>query len=78
MSEKAKELDPKSYETHQSLLESRYIDEYLGLKGFRWEDICLLPKEQAKELMIEASRYASMKLAEHEARARFRQEIRIE
>ena len=69
---------PKAYETHQFALESRFIDEYLRLKGCRWEDLSLLPEAQAKRLMIEASRYASLKLAEHEARAKLRKEISYE
>jgi hypothetical protein len=78
MSDKALRSDPKGYETHQSTLESRYIEDYLRMKGCCKDDLPLLPKETARRLMIEASRYASMKLAEHEARARLRQDIRCE
>ena len=69
---------PEAYETLQFALESRFIDEYLRLKGCRWEDLALLPEAQAKKLMIEASRYASLKLAEHEARAKLRKDISYE
>jgi hypothetical protein len=69
---------PEANETHQFVLESRFIDEYLRMKGCRWEDLSLLPEAQAKRLMIEASRYASLKLAEHEARAKMRKEISYE
>jgi len=66
------------YESHQSKLERVYIKEYLLQKGFSWEDVQNLPKDEAKRLMDAAIRYASLKLAEHEARAKLRQKIRIE
>ena len=75
MSNQFNDKAPEAYETHQFALESSFIEEYLRLKGCRWEDLSLLPEAQAKRLMIEASRYASLKLAEHEARAKLRKEI---
>ncbi|MCZ7553771.1 MAG: hypothetical protein M5U05_14485 [Anaerolineales bacterium] len=68
--------DPQVYEGPQSKLEKRYIDEYLESRGVRWEDLARLPEEEAKALMIEASRYATAKLAKQEARAQFRSKIR--
>jgi hypothetical protein len=44
-------------------------------KGYRLEDLHGLPKEEAKRLMTEACRYASLKLAEIEAKAKLRKEI---
>jgi hypothetical protein len=60
----------------QSALERSLILEYLRSKGYEYEDVKKLPKESAKALMREACMYASLKLAEVESRAHFRQEIR--
>ncbi len=68
---------PGGRETHQAKLERGYIEEFLKLKDYTFESLKDLPEDVAKQLMIEASRYASMKLAEHEARAKLRQQIRI-
>jgi hypothetical protein len=72
------QIDPRVFEGPHSRLEIRYIDDYLRARGYTWSDLCQLPEKIAKQLMVEASRYASMKLAEHEARAKFRQDIHFE
>jgi hypothetical protein len=59
-----------------SELEKLYMGEYLKSKGYRWEDLHNLPPEEMKIIMTEACRYVSLKLAEMESRAHFRQEIR--
>ena len=59
----------------QSELEWQLITDYLRGKGYTRQDLKKLPKEQAHRLMTEACRYASLKLAEIEARAQFRQKI---
>ncbi len=59
----------------QSTLERKLIKEYLVNKGYHPTDLRKLPKDVARELMIEACRYASLKLAEVESRARFQQKI---
>ena len=59
----------------QSELEWQLITDYLRDKGYTRQDLKKLPKEQAHRLMTEACRYASLKLAEIEARAKFRQKI---
>ena len=59
----------------QSALERRLIIEYLRDKGYQLQDLKGLPIREAKQLMSEACRYASIKLAEVEARAQFREEI---
>ena len=69
------ETEVKVFETYQSWLEHSYIEEYLEMKGRRWKDLCQLPEMIAKQLMIEACRYATLKLAELEARAGLRNEI---
>jgi len=60
----------------QSALERRFIKEYIHKKGYQFEDLKRLPLEESKQLMTEACRYASLKLAEVESKAKFRKEIR--
>jgi hypothetical protein len=60
----------------QSALERRFIKEYLHNKGYQLEDLKKLPKEESTQLMIDACRYSSLKLAEVESKAKFRKEIR--
>jgi hypothetical protein len=65
------------HNTPQATLEMMYIDEYLQSQGYESiHDLCHLPEETAKLLMIQACKYASLKLAEIESRAQFRDEIR--
>ncbi len=59
----------------QSALERKYIQEFLQSKGVSLEELGGLPKEEQQQLMREASRYASLKLAEVESRAKFRHDI---
>jgi hypothetical protein len=59
----------------QSTLERRLIKQHLLSQGYHPADLEKLPKEVARELMIKACRYASLKLAEVESRARFQQKI---
>ncbi len=62
-------------EDPQSKLERKYIQEYLRSKGTSLESLGQLPKAEQQHLMREASRYASLKLAEVESRAKFRHDI---
>jgi hypothetical protein len=66
----------KSVSSVKADLEMKYIDEYLREKGFETLELDTLPEQQAARLMAEASRYASLKLAELESRARLRTKIR--
>ena len=59
----------------QAVLENHLIKEYLHVKGYRVEDLRNLPKGVAEQLMGKACRYASLKLAEIEAKAKFRKDI---
>lgn len=59
----------------QTALEKRYIKEHLRDKGYQLQDLGQLPEEKSKQLMREACAYASLKLAEVESRARFKQKI---
>jgi hypothetical protein len=77
----SEELDPKFVDEcitkgPQSVLERRFIREYLHSKGYRLEELKKLPEKEMKELMSEACKYASLKLAEFESRAQFREDIR--
>lgn len=73
-----KPFDPEECisEGPQSALERHLVEDYLQSKGYKKEDLQKLPKEQAKALMREACTYASLKLAELEAKSQFRDDIR--
>jgi len=58
-----------------AFLEKTLIEAYLKGKGYTGEDLQKLPEEEAKQLMKEASTYASGKLAEVEVKAHFMQEL---
>ena len=60
----------------QSSMERKYVEEYLQEKGYSLRKLQTLPEEQAKALMREACRYASLKLAEVEAKAKFGKSIK--
>jgi hypothetical protein len=70
-----RDADKYATEGPQSSLEKKLIEEYLQVKGYSLEYLQNLPKEEAQRLRREACTYASLKLAEVESRARFRQEI---
>lgn len=59
----------------QSSLERELISKYLVDQGFFLEDLETMSEEDAKNLMSEACRFASLKLAEMESRAHFRQKL---
>jgi len=59
-----------------ALLEKCLIEEYLKGKGHTRESLKTLPEDDAHQLMIEASTYASSKLAEIEIRAHFTEDLR--
>ena len=46
-----------------------YVEQYLRGKGLTTQALHDLPEEQVKQLMVEASTYAALKLAEVETRA---------
>lgn len=60
----------------QSKMEKTLLEQYLKSRGYTFKDLCDLPEDEAKSLMIEACRYASLKLAQVESAARFRETIR--
>ena len=64
-----KNTHPATEEDFHALLEKCLIKEYLKGKGYTQESLKSLPKDEAYELMKEASTFASGKLAEIETRA---------
>lgn len=60
----------------QSKMEKTLLEDYLRSKGYRFKDLYKLPEEEAKALMIEACKYASLKLAQMESTANIREKIR--
>ena len=76
MSEKSFDIEECMCEGPQSALEKKLVEEFLQSKGHSMDDLHKLPVEAAKQLMKEACTFASLRLAELEAKSRFRQEIR--
>ncbi len=74
MSTKKNNSRPIMEDMHAGL-EKSLIETYLKGKGYTLEDLKKLPEPEAKQLMKEASVYASGKLAELEERAHFLQEL---
>jgi hypothetical protein len=66
---------PPIAEDMHAHLEQSLIEAYLKGKGYTLEDLKKLPEAEAKQLMKEASIYASGKLAELEERAHFLREL---
>lgn len=70
------EKDAPAFNGPQAPLETMFIDEYLQSKGFSSiKELCNLPENEAKKLLIDACRFASLKLAEIESKAKFRGEM---
>lgn len=61
--------EPPMSEDLQARLEHAFIAEYLQSRGYRLDELTKLTPDQAKALLVEACRYASVRLAEVEARA---------
>jgi len=62
----------------QSPLERQLINDFLASKGYTRQDLLTLPIKQARALMTEACTYASLKLAEVEARSQFSKKIHFD
>jgi hypothetical protein len=65
----------KKMDEPKNAMEKALIEEYLVEQGYSHEKLKDLPEELVKKLMQEATRYASLKLEEIQARAHFVQEI---
>ena len=74
MPAKKNNVQPIADDIH-AFLEKTLIEAYLKGKGYTLEDLQNLPEEEAKQIMKEASTYASGKLAEVEVKAHFMQEL---
>jgi nucleotide-binding universal stress UspA family protein len=59
----------------QSVMEKAFLADYLQQKGYYLADLRELPPEKAKALMVAASQYASLKLAQVESTAHFREKL---
>lgn len=62
-------------EEPEAALERMYIEEYLRGRGHTLQSLQSLPEAEARHLLIEASSYASAKLAEVETRAQLMQDL---
>ena len=71
-------LIKKAVKAPQSPLEQQLINDYLKSKGYTRRDLLNLPIEQVRKLMTEACTYASLKLAEVEARSLFYKKIHFD
>jgi len=58
-------------EDRNAFLERNLIEQYLHEKGYSLEGLKKMPAELVETLMKEASQYASLKMEEVNARARF-------
>jgi hypothetical protein len=70
-----KKNNQQSAEDIHAFMEKTLIEAYLKGKGYTLEDLKKLPEEAAKQLMKEASTFASSKLADVEVKARFVKEL---
>jgi hypothetical protein len=71
----APQPEPQAIEDPHAQLEKAFIEEYLRERGYSLKDLHTLPEALARQLMTEASIYASSKLTEVEARAHFVGEV---
>lgn len=59
----------------QSVMEKSLLEAYLQQKGYQLADLANMPEAHAKALMTEACLYASLKMAQVESTAHFREKI---
>jgi hypothetical protein len=59
-------------------IERHLIEAYLAGAGHHYDELAGRADDRARELLAEASQYASMKLSEIEARSRFLHDLRGE
>jgi len=68
-------MNGKEKEIFDASLEKALIEEYLGEQGYSLGKLKHLPERVVKQLMKEATRYASLKMEEIEARAHLVEEM---
>ena len=76
MSENFESPNRELTEAQRSSLEQKLFAEYLQNHGYQPEDLQKIPQAEANKLIQKARQYATLKLAEIEARAKFRKSIR--
>lgn len=69
-------ISPNPEEEIHADLEKAIIDEYLKCRGYTMGSVNKLPKDEGHRIMVEASTYASGKLAEIESKARYTQNLK--
>ena len=69
-------METQPLQDPNAALEKALIEQYLQEQGYSLEKLKELPDETIEKLMKEASRYASLKMEEVEARARFMGPVR--
>jgi hypothetical protein len=69
------DMDNQRMEDPNAALEKALMEEYLHERGYSLEKLKGLPKEMVEQLMKAATRYASLKMEEIQARAHFVDEI---
>ena len=67
--------EPEREHDPHAQMERAFIEEYLRERGHSLQCLHNLPEDLARQLMTEASRYASARLTEIEARAHFVDEV---
>jgi hypothetical protein len=75
MSDEGIDIERCAAEGPETALERQLVTDFLRDKGYRMEDLHKLPAEQVAALMKEACQYASLKLADIEAKSIFRKTI---
>jgi hypothetical protein len=66
-----------SLDCPESELERQLINEFLLSKGYHKSDLQKLPEDQRKVLLIEACMYAAVRLADIEAKSKFKKKIKL-
>jgi hypothetical protein len=61
----------------QSAMERALLEEFLKKRGYSLETLDRLPEREKRAVMTEACNYASLKLAQVESTAHFRETIRL-
>jgi hypothetical protein len=61
---------------HRISTDRRHLWKSKGLSSIK--ELCKLPENEAKKLMIDSCRFASLKLAEIESRSQFKKEIHVQ
>ncbi len=72
------DADVRTVKDPNAPLERKFIDEFLRARGYDPGSLDLLPGDERRDLLQEASIFAAGKLAEFESRAHFVREIHPE